>query len=33
MTTSTYKLDARYALVDTDIIDNKKNIIGSTDNY
>ncbi len=27
MTTSNYKLDTRYALVDTDIIDNKKNII------
>ncbi len=27
MTTSNYKLDIRYALVDTDIIDNKKNII------
>ncbi len=27
MTTSNYKLDTRYAFVDTDIIDNKKNII------
>ncbi len=27
MTTSNYKLDTRYALVDTDIINNKKNII------
>ncbi len=27
MTTSNYKLDTRYALVDIDIIDNKKNII------
>ncbi len=27
MTISNYKLDTRYALVDTDIIDNKKNII------
>ncbi len=27
MSTSNYKLDTRYALVDTDIIDNKKNII------
>ncbi len=27
MTTSNYKLDTRYALVNTDIINNKKNII------
>ncbi len=27
MTTSNYKLDTRYALVDTDIINNTKNII------
>ncbi len=27
MTTSNYKLDTRYALVDTDIINDKKNII------
>ncbi len=27
MTTSNYKLDIRYALVDTDIINDKKNII------
>ncbi len=27
MTTSNYKLDIRYALVNTDIINNKKNII------
>ncbi len=26
MTTSNYKLDTKYALVDTDIINNKKNI-------
>ncbi len=26
MTTSNYKLDTRYALVDTDIINDKKNI-------
>ncbi len=29
MTTSNYKLDTRYALVDTDIINDKKNIITS----
>ncbi len=27
MTTSNYKLDTRYALVDTDIINDKNNII------
>ncbi len=32
MTTSTYKLDTRYTLVDTDIINDKKNII-YTDNH
>ncbi len=31
MTTSNYKLDTRYALVDTDFINDKKNIIYTED--